>query len=637
MHTNVLHFFTQTRAKIRRYPKKYTIGGSVLALLIVTLAVGLWPRTISFAYSGESCAAQPVLLPGLLKARESNGFTLQTTNEWRVGSVPIAAGNICAVSIGTPKGGEYHSLLSLFGFPVGTRYTIKVASPPKATFTALSKPLPVSKPLVGTLSAEDTIFTYRLAVNDKKAACKTNERRIVCDVPSLGLEQGKPYRATIERQFKSEKVTTIATHEVRTLTAVAVKDTSIKPNATVYDKPTSLLINFDKPVERMSAILRQINGDKPVERKVEAVSAPEGYKVSWEGELDRTAHYEMTIDKVVARDGSSLVEPYKLPFVVSGGPKVASISIPKTGVKPGTVATISFDQPLSEKQDISKFVVLGGGATLAGKQGNRITVSLAAVPKCGDFSIKLGNDIASQYDVSGHSAWSFGGRMLCHTTSVIGQSSKGRPITAYHFGSGPATVIYTGAIHGTEVSTRSLMLRWIDELEANARSIPADKTIIVIPVLNPDGVASGSRTNGNNVDLNRNFGTSDWQSDITTVTNAPFPKGGGPSPMSEPETRAIAGLVGRTGARLVLSYHSIGGLVAANQSGISNSYAQTYSRLSGYRNATGSGSAFEYAISGTADDYYGQVLGVASILIELGSHTYHQFERNQQAMWAMLK
>jgi g-D-glutamyl-meso-diaminopimelate peptidase len=171
----------------------------------------------------------------------------------------------------------------------------------------------------------------------------------------------------------------------------------------------------------------------------------------------------------------------------------------------------------------------------------------------------------------------------------------------------------------------------------NARNIPAGKTVVVVPQINPDGVVSGTRTNGRNIDLNRNFGTSDWQKDITDVNNRPFPGGGGDSPMSEPGTQAIAGLASRLRPAIILSYHSQGSVIAANQAGASNALANTYSQLSGYRNITGqSSTTFEYSISGTADDWYAERLGVASILIELGSHSNPQFSRNQKAMWAML-
>jgi protein MpaA len=227
--------------------------------------------------------------------------------------------------------------------------------------------------------------------------------------------------------------------------------------------------------------------------------------------------------------------------------------------------------------------------------------------------------------------------MICHTVATIGYSHQGRPINAYYFGGGVTSIIYTGAIHGSEISSRDLMYRWIDYLEANARDIPADKTVVVIPQLNPDGVAAGTRVNARNVDLNRNFATSDWQKDVTTVDNQPFPGGGGETPMSEPETQAIAAMVQQLRPALVLSYHSIGGLIIANQAGSSSNRAATYSQLSGYYNATGQSSPFEYSASGTADDWYAQKLGVPSLLIELGSHTYHQFDRNQSAMWAMLQ
>jgi hypothetical protein len=107
--------------------------------------------------------------------------------------------------------------------------------------------------------------------------------------------------------------------------------------------------------------------------------------------------------------------------------------------------------------------------------------------------------------------------------------------------------------------------------------------------------------------------------------------------MSEPETKAIAALAQQLQPKVILSYHSIGGMVAANQASNSSSLAATYVRLSGYRNVTGqSDSTFEYSISGTADDWYAQALGLPSVLVELGSHSYPQFERNQAAMWAMI-
>jgi len=420
-----------------------------------------------------------------------------------------------------------------------------------------------------------------------------------------------------------------------TLSATTVINTSIKREEEVFSKPRSIELEFDKDINIVSAALRRVEGDKRTE--VEASVNKNGKKVtvSIATDLTRSSDYELVVSEVEANDGSSLEESYKLPFKTSGGPKVTRVNTGRTGVPIGALVTVSFDQNISETQDISKVVSLGGGAAIASRGKNEIVIATKGVPKCGDFSIKITNDLQSSYDVTGNSAWEYTGRMICHTIGSIGVSSKGRSINAYYFGQGAQTIVYTGAIHGNEVSTKYLMEQWIRELEANARDIPANRSVIVIPQLNPDGVANGARTNGRNIDLNRNFATTDWQKDITTVNDQSFPGGGGDSPMSEPETRAISSFVQRLRPILVLSYHSIGGVLAANQAGNSSSWAATYSRLSGYRNVTGSGDTFDYAISGTADDWYAQTLGVPSILIELGSHTNSQFDRNKKAMWSM--
>lgn len=621
--------------KIDSYPKKYTIGGTSLALVVMVGIISLWPQTIQYSYNGQSCISQPQLASGLLKSIHSSDFRLQTEDNVAVGGTSLASSKTCVAALTAPSPGNHTVTLSLFGIPIGRQYVIQVPSAPVASMAPLDQPIPVTKSLDLPLTQTDSIFKYKLQIDSQTIACDNSDKKVRCDIKKLDLGQGKAYKVELSRHFSDQKVATLASKEITTLSATTVKDSSIKRDETVFAKPKEMQIQLDKEVLSAKATLARTDGDQ---KKIEvtAVPAKETIALTWPDELDRSATYILTLDDVVAKDGSSLVDPYDVPFKTSGGPKVTGVSTPKTGVAMGATTVISFDQPLSETQDITKLVTLGGGATIAQKQGNQLRISLAGVPKCGDFTIKLSPDLQSNYDIAGNSAWEFSGRMICHTVGVIGYSAKGRAINAYYFGSGASAVVYTGAIHGNEVSTRALMEKWITDLETNARSIPANTSVVVVPVINQDGYAAGTRTNGNNVDLNRNFGTNDWKKDITTVTNAPFPGGGGDAPMSQPETKAIASLVSRVGARLVLSYHSIGGVLAANQTGSSSTYARTYSSMSGYSNTTGSSTTFEYAVSGTADDYYGEKLGVPSILIELGSHTYHQFERNQKAMWAML-
>lgn len=622
--------------KIGSYPKKYTIGGTSFVLVLLVSVISLWPQTIQYSYSGQSCISQPQLASGLLKSVHSPDFRLQTEGNITVGNVSLASSKTCVTAVTAPSPGSHRVALSLFGLPIGRQYVIEVPSAPVASVTSLDQPIPVTKSLDLPLTQADSIFKYKLRIDAQAIACDNSDKKVLCDIKKLDLDQGKAYKAELSRYFSDQKVATLALKEITTLSATTIKHTSIKRDETVFAKPKEMQIQLDKEVVSAKATLARTDGDQ---KKINVTIAPakEVVTLTWLDELDRSATYTLTLDDVVAKDGSSLVDPYDVPFKTSGGPKVVGVNTPNTAVAIGSTAVITFDQSLSEEQDITKLVTLSGGAAIAQKQHNQLRISLAGVPKCGDFSIKLSPELQSNFDIAGNSAWDFSGRMICHTVSTIGYSAKGRAINAYYFGSGGSAVVYTGAIHGNETSTKSLMDKWIADLEANARAIPAGISIVVVPIINPDGYATGTRTNGNNIDLNRNFGTNDWKKDITTVTNAPFPGGGGDAPMSQPETKAIASLVSRVGARLVLSYHSIGGVLAANQVGNSSAYARTYSGLSGYRNTTGSTTTFEYAVSGTADDYYGEKLGVPSILIELGSHTYHQFERNQKAMWAMLR
>ena len=620
---------------IKKLPKITLVGVPVLLGLLIIGIVALWPQTITYSYQQAACTEQLTVAPGLFKSKDSSDYQLKPGKIIEIAGITLASRELCVTATATPQPGDHTVSWSLGGL-LGKKVTIKTAPHPVASVAKLNNPVPVSRPLELSLNVPDDVFQYHLQATDKTVVCENQSRALRCDISQLQLQQGTAYEMVVSRYFKDQKVSTLAKKQVETLSATTVIGSSIKPNGVVYDKPKSMQIDFDKPIVSAKTELVKIDGDS--RKVVPSTLTAEGAvsRVEWPDDLDRSASYELAVKDVVAQDGSSLIDPYIVPFKVSGGPKVSNVSVGSSQVPLGATIIVTFDQPLSDKQDIAKGVSVTGGLTVAGRQGDRLLISTANVPRCGDVAIALSDELQSKYDVTGGSVWKFAARMSCKTVETIGYSAKGRAITAYTLGNGPTKVVYTGAIHGNEVSTKALMMKWIDELDVNSKNIPADKSVVVIPTINPDGVASGTRTNGNNVDLNRNFGTADWKKDITTVTNAPFPGGGGSAAMSEPETKAMATFIGRLQPRLVLSYHSIGGLLVANQAGISSAYARTYTNLSGYANTTGSDSTFEYAISGTADDYYAERLGVPSIVIELGSHSYHQFERNQKAMWAML-
>lgn len=110
---------------------------------------------------------------------------------------------------------------------------------------------------------------------------------------------------------------------------------------------------------------------------------------------------------------------------------------------------------------------------------------------------------------------------------VLGHTTQGRPIRAWHLGDPAArwTVVAVGAMHGDEQQS----LRPLRHLRDHRPIRGVD--LWVVPVMNPDGLRADSRKNARGVDLNRNFPVS-WR-DLDGDYES------GPRPASEPETRAM--------------------------------------------------------------------------------------------------
>jgi murein peptide amidase A len=154
------------------------------------------------------------------------------------------------------------------------------------------------------------------------------------------------------------------------------------------------------------------------------------------------------------------------------------------------------------------------------------------------------------------------------TAVVIGHSAQQRPIALVHVaGTGPR-ILVVGCIHGNEPAGIAIV-RALERTHPNA-------DLWLVPVLNPDGLATGTRQNAHGVDLNRNF-PSLWQH---------FGRPGstyysGPRPFSEPETRAARDLIRRIKPRYTIWYHQHMDVVWAY--GRSTAAGRRYARLSGLR------------------------------------------------------
>lgn len=144
---------------------------------------------------------------------------------------------------------------------------------------------------------------------------------------------------------------------------------------------------------------------------------------------------------------------------------------------------------------------------------------------------------------------------------VIGRSVEGRPIEIYRFGTGPHRVMIVAGIHGGyEANTYWLALELIDYVQANEDIVPADRTLYILPLLNPDGYVhlhkNVGRANANNVDLNRNWTVEwapEWPLDGCWEM---LPISSGPYPASEPETIALMNFIMHHPIKALVSYHA---------------------------------------------------------------------------------
>lgn len=222
---------------------------------------------------------------------------------------------------------------------------------------------------------------------------------------------------------------------------------------------------------------------------------------------------------------------------------------------------------------------------------------------------------------------------------TIGRSGQDRPIRAVQVGSGERKLVVVGDTHGgPEANTYWLTLQLIDHFRANPAEVPPEVRLYLIPTLNPDGLALGSRFDAYQVDLNRNMDTShdacpenDWRATVYGAYGR-ISNTGGPYPDSQRESRVLRGFLLDAAGAIFL--HSNAGLVfpAFCEHPPSLAMAQAYAQAAGYRYTRYWGN---YMITGGMHDWAGG-LGIAAITPELLSATASEFEQNLAGLRAVL-
>jgi murein peptide amidase A len=134
---------------------------------------------------------------------------------------------------------------------------------------------------------------------------------------------------------------------------------------------------------------------------------------------------------------------------------------------------------------------------------------------------------------------------LATSTEIIGSSVQNRPIECLRFGDGPEAILVLAAIHGDESIGTPLAYKLVEYLQKDRRLLQ-NRTILIIPVTNPDGCAAATRENANEVDLNRNFPAAN-RINITEY---------GTKPLSEPEAVALKEVIQTYHPARVVSIHA---------------------------------------------------------------------------------
>ena len=128
-----------------------------------------------------------------------------------------------------------------------------------------------------------------------------------------------------------------------------------------------------------------------------------------------------------------------------------------------------------------------------------------------------------------------------------------------------ARVLVIGGVHGDEFSAISIGYLWMQAMLAHPEAI--NHHWLFLPLANPDGLyrQPSTRTNANNIDLNRNFPTPDWNElalqfwETHARRNARrYP---GPAPASEPETQWQVEIIKTFQPDAIISIHAPYGLL----------------------------------------------------------------------------
>lgn len=212
---------------------------------------------------------------------------------------------------------------------------------------------------------------------------------------------------------------------------------------------------------------------------------------------------------------------------------------------------------------------------------------------------------------------------------IFGYSEEGRAIEGYEIGNGEDVLFFFGSIHGNEMGTVDLLETLIEKIKTEPSIVDSSKKLIIIPCVNPDGYYDRiDKLNANEVNLNLNFATSDWQQ--YGPDNGDY---AGDEPFSEKESQVIKEIVETYNPDLMISYHSSGFIVTPEYNHKpSSDLALWYAEMTGYTYYDDE--SWDYP--GTATKWFMETTDNPAITIELTDNENSDWNINKDALTELI-
>ncbi len=138
---------------------------------------------------------------------------------------------------------------------------------------------------------------------------------------------------------------------------------------------------------------------------------------------------------------------------------------------------------------------------------------------------------------------------MAFRAQIEGLSVHGEPLWTHYAGpERKGGLLLLGGTHGDERASIDLLKMGLAQWDSSESTFAMSPNLplAVMPCVNPDGYAQGSRYNARGVDLNRNF-PAGWSRDSLEPA--------GEAPLSEPESRILHDLILRLEPSAIVSLH----------------------------------------------------------------------------------